>query len=61
LGALGGLVSLALALFLRPDIGALSLPTVFGLFSLIYGSAMLATAAQVKSVADAAGRLTSAT
>jgi uncharacterized membrane protein HdeD (DUF308 family) len=61
--AVGGLVSLALAiaLFLQPDIGALSLPTVFGLFSLIYGSAMLATAAQVKSVADAAGRLTSAT
>jgi uncharacterized membrane protein HdeD (DUF308 family) len=61
--ALGGLVSIALAiaLFLRPDIGALSLATVFGLFSLIYGAAMLATAAQVQSVADAATRLTSGT
>lgn len=60
---LGGLVSIALAiaLFLRPDIGALSLATVFGLFSLIYGVATLATAAQVKSVADAAARVTSAT
>ena len=61
--ALGGLVSvaLAIALFLRPDIGALSLATVFGLFSLIYGATMLATAAQVTPVADAAARVTSAT
>ena len=57
--ALGGLVSIALAiaLFLRPDIGALSLATVFGLFSLIYGATVLATAAQVTS-ADAAMRVT---
>jgi uncharacterized membrane protein HdeD (DUF308 family) len=61
--ALGGLVSIALgiALFLRPDIGALSLATVFGLFSLIYGATTLATAAQVTSVADAAARVASAT
>jgi uncharacterized membrane protein HdeD (DUF308 family) len=61
--ALGGLVSIALAiaLLLRPDLGALSLATVFGLFSLIYGATMLATAAQVKTVAAAAARVSSAT
>jgi uncharacterized membrane protein HdeD (DUF308 family) len=38
--ALTGLVSVALAfaLFVRPDVGALSLATVFGLFSLMYGA-----------------------
>jgi uncharacterized membrane protein HdeD (DUF308 family) len=37
--ALGGLISIAFAavLFIRPDIGALSLATVFGLFSALYG------------------------
>lgn len=37
--ALTGLVSVALAfaLFVRPDVGALSLASVFGLFSLMYG------------------------
>ncbi|MGW7542300.1 HdeD family acid-resistance protein [Streptomyces sp. NPDC054770] len=36
---LTGLVSVALAfaLFVRPDVGAVSLATVFGLFSLMYG------------------------
>ncbi|GAA0462487.1 membrane protein [Paractinoplanes deccanensis] len=36
---LGGLVSIALGvvLFIRPDIGAVSLAEVFGLFSLFYG------------------------
>ncbi|MFE4959465.1 HdeD family acid-resistance protein [Streptomyces sp. NPDC056653] len=36
---LTGLVSIALAfvLFVRPDIGAVSLATVFGLFSIVYG------------------------
>ena len=61
--ALGGLVSVALAvaLFLRPDVGALSLATVYGLFSLIYGIAMLTAAAQAKSVETAANRLGSTT
>jgi uncharacterized membrane protein HdeD (DUF308 family) len=38
--ALTGLVSVALAfaLFVRPDVGAVSLATVFGLFSLMYGT-----------------------
>ncbi|MBK3562203.1 HdeD family acid-resistance protein [Streptomyces sp. MBT62] len=37
---LTGLVSVALAfaLFVRPDVGAVSLATVFGLFSLMYGT-----------------------
>jgi uncharacterized membrane protein HdeD (DUF308 family) len=41
--ALGGLVSIALGavLALRPDIGALSLATVFGLFSIIAGVSAL--------------------
>jgi len=38
--ALSGLVSIALSfvLFVRPDIGAVTLATVFGLFSLINGT-----------------------
>nr|WP_243876063.1 DUF308 domain-containing protein [Streptomyces sp. 846.5] len=31
-------IALAFALFVRPDVGALSLATVFGLFSLMYGA-----------------------
>ena len=60
--ALGGLVSIALAvaLFLRPDIGALALATVFGLFSLVSGIVTLVAAAQVKSAADAVARANSA-
>jgi uncharacterized membrane protein HdeD (DUF308 family) len=40
---LTGLVSIGLGvvLFIRPDIGALSLATVFGLFSLFYGTSAL--------------------
>src|SRR4051794_34366228 len=47
--ALTGLVSVALAvvLFIRPDIGALSLATVFGLFSIVYGICALILSAQV--------------
>lgn len=42
---LGGLISLALALvlFARPDIGAVSLAVVFGLFSIIYGVSAVVT------------------
>ncbi|MGW7543846.1 HdeD family acid-resistance protein [Streptomyces sp. NPDC054770] len=46
---LNGLVSIALAfvLFVRPDIGAVSLATVFGLFSIAYGAtAVLASIAE---------------
>ncbi|MER5918068.1 DUF308 domain-containing protein [Streptomyces sp. NPDC001982] len=30
-------MALAFVLFVRPDIGAVSLATVFGLFSIVYG------------------------
>lgn len=57
--ALGGLVSIALAvvLVLRPDIGALSLATVFGLFGMIYGITMLTLAAQAKKLDAAVSQL----
>jgi uncharacterized membrane protein HdeD (DUF308 family) len=50
--ALTGLVSVALGvvLFIRPDIGALSLATVFGLFSVVYGICALILSAQVNRV-----------
>ncbi|MEU6139481.1 DUF308 domain-containing protein [Streptomyces sp. NPDC047081] len=40
---LNGLVSVALAfvLFVRPDVGAVSLATVFGLFSLVHGTSCI--------------------
>jgi uncharacterized membrane protein HdeD (DUF308 family) len=45
----GGLLSVALGvvLFARPDVGALSLATVFGLFSLVYGGWGLVLATRV--------------
>lgn len=48
--ALAGLVSVALAfaLFVRPDIGAVSLATVFGLFNLAYGIVGVVTAFQLR-------------
>ncbi|MBV9143823.1 MAG: DUF308 domain-containing protein [Pseudonocardiales bacterium] len=51
--AIGGLVALALGvvLNLRPDIGALSLATVFGLFSLIAGVSALVLSAQAHRIA----------
>lgn len=47
---LTGLVSIAFAavLFVRPDIGAVSLAIVFGLYSIIFGVAALMTAHQVR-------------
>jgi uncharacterized membrane protein HdeD (DUF308 family) len=58
--ALGGLVSIALGvvLGLRPDIGALSLATVFGLFSLVAGVSALVLAAQAHRASTLTGRLT---
>ena len=57
--ALGGLVSIALGmvLALRPDIGALSLATVFGLFSIIAGVSALILSAQAHRIGTLAGRL----
>jgi uncharacterized membrane protein HdeD (DUF308 family) len=58
LWALTGLVSIALAvvLFVRPDIGAVSLATVFGLFSIFYGVSALVLAAQARKVRSTAQR-----
>jgi len=60
--ALTGLAPVALGLVLayRPDIGALTLATVFGLFSIFYGTSALVLAGQARRVANTAGRLTHA-
>ena len=52
--ALGGLVSIAfgIVLFARPDIGAVSLAEVFGLFSLVYGTVSLVLSASVRDTGD---------
>ena len=57
--ALTGLISVALGivLFIRPDIGALSLATVFGLFSIVYGVSALILSFQARSVKSRAHRL----
>lgn len=57
--ALGSLVSIALGvvLALRPDIGALSLATVFGLFSIIAGVSALILSARARQMAAFTGRL----
>jgi uncharacterized membrane protein HdeD (DUF308 family) len=59
--ALTGLVSVALGivLFIRPDIGALSLATVFGLFSVVYGISSLMLAFQARKVDIPSHRLAS--
>lgn len=57
--SLTGLVPIALGVVLtiRPDIGALTLATVFGLFSIVYGVSVLILAAQSRRVCNAAKRL----
>jgi uncharacterized membrane protein HdeD (DUF308 family) len=59
--ALTGLVSVALGivLLIRPDIGALSLATVFGLFSVVYGISSLTLAFQARKVDTPSHRLAS--
>jgi uncharacterized membrane protein HdeD (DUF308 family) len=59
LWALTGLVSIALSvvLFIRPDIGAVSLATVFGLFSIFYGVSALVLSFQARKVRSATQRL----
>jgi uncharacterized membrane protein HdeD (DUF308 family) len=57
---LGGIVSIALGLvlFIRPDIGAASLATVFGLYSVAFGISALVLSAQTKNLSsDAQTRL----
>jgi uncharacterized membrane protein HdeD (DUF308 family) len=54
--ALAGVVSvvLGLVLFVRPDIGAVSLAEVFGLFSIVLGVVSLAAAAKIQQLTKAA-------
>jgi uncharacterized membrane protein HdeD (DUF308 family) len=61
--ALSGLVSIALGvvLFIRPDIGAVSVATVFGLFSIVYGVSALVLSFQARDVDDAAQLLAGST
>jgi len=56
---LGGLVSIALGivLFIRPDIGAVSLATVFGLFSIVYGTAAVVLSIRARRAAATVHRL----
>jgi uncharacterized membrane protein HdeD (DUF308 family) len=62
LWAITGLVSIALGvvLFIRPDIGAVSLATVFGLFSIFYGVSALILSFQARSVRSTVHRLADA-
>jgi uncharacterized membrane protein HdeD (DUF308 family) len=59
---LSGVVSIALAvvLFIRPDIGALSLATVFGLFTIVYGASSVVLSVRARKVKSAARRLVGA-
>jgi uncharacterized membrane protein HdeD (DUF308 family) len=54
-----GLISIALGvvLFIRPDIGALSLASVFGLFSIVYGTSALVLSFQARRVGSTAHQL----
>jgi uncharacterized membrane protein HdeD (DUF308 family) len=56
---LSGLVSIGLGivLFIRPDIGALSLATVFGLFSIFYGVSAVMLSLQARRISGSAHRL----
>ena len=60
--ALTGLVSIALAvvLFIRPDIGALSLATVFGLFAIIYGTSSVVLSVRARKAKSEARKLVGA-
>jgi len=53
---LSGLISVAfgIVLFLRPDIGALSLATVFGLYAVVYGVSTVVLSFQTRKVGSVA-------
>lgn len=59
--ALGGLVSIGLgmALAIRPDLGAVTLAAVFGLFSIVYGVQALVLSATARRIGTVARRLAS--
>jgi uncharacterized membrane protein HdeD (DUF308 family) len=56
---LSGLLSIALGvvLFIRPDIGAVSLASVFGLFSIVYGVSTIVLSFQAKELRSASHKL----
>jgi uncharacterized membrane protein HdeD (DUF308 family) len=56
---LSGLLSIALGvvLFVRPDIGAVSLASVFGLFSIVYGVSAVVLSLQARKVGHVADRI----
>jgi uncharacterized membrane protein HdeD (DUF308 family) len=56
---LGGLITMALGLVfvIRPDAGAVSLATVFGLFSIVSGTSALVLSAQMRRTHTTAERL----
>lgn len=60
--ALSGIVSIALAvvLFIRPDIGAVSLAAVFGFFAIVYGVSEVVLALRARKVRSEARRLVGA-
>jgi uncharacterized membrane protein HdeD (DUF308 family) len=60
--ALTGLISIGLGVVLaiRPDIGAVSLATVFGLFSIVYGVSTLVLSFQARHLGTQATRLAEA-
>jgi uncharacterized membrane protein HdeD (DUF308 family) len=62
LWALSGLISIALGVVLgiRPDIGAISLATVFGLFAIVYGVSVLILSFQLRRAGDTTSGLTHA-
>jgi uncharacterized membrane protein HdeD (DUF308 family) len=49
-------VAFAAALFIRPDLGALSLATVFGLYSIFYGVSSLVVAHEGRQLQHATRR-----
>jgi hypothetical protein len=63
MGALGGLISMALGVVLaiRPDAGAVSLATVFGLFSIVSGISALVLSVQLRRAHASTERLIDAT
>ncbi|BCB77817.1 HdeD family acid-resistance protein [Phytohabitans flavus] len=57
--ALTGLVSIGfgVVLFIRPDLGALTLATLFGLFAIVYGVATIVSAIQARKADHQVGQL----
>jgi uncharacterized membrane protein HdeD (DUF308 family) len=59
---LSGLISVALGivLFIRPDIGALSLATVFGLYAVVYGVSAVVLSIQTRKASSDARQIVNA-